>query len=332
MGGDFAPSAILEGISEALDTFGDAYHLLLAGDQKKIETELKRLQKFGDPRLEIVHASQVIEMGEHPAKAVRSKRDSSINVAANLVKQKRARGLFSAGNTGAAVGSSYLKWRMLPGIERPGIATVLPSETGHFLLMDSGATVDCNSANLVQFAVMGDIYAKRILKKESPRIGLLCNGTEDEKGNRLIAETFPLLKEIEELNFIGNVEGHDLFAGNVDVVICDGFVGNIVLKTCEQLSKMFTNMVKQQIMSKTIWKIGGLLAKGAFADLRKKTDASEFGGAPLLGVQGICVIGHGNSKAKSVCNGIKAVGDLIQMNVNETIIEQIHQYGLESIR
>jgi len=185
MGGDFAPAAIVEGVGEALDLFGDKYHLHLVGDPKPIETELRRIGKWGDKRLELVPASQVVDMGEHPVSAVRRKRDASINVAMNLVRQKKAAAVFSAGNTGAAVAAAYFKWSMIPGIERPGIATVFPTEKGHFLLLDAGATVDCTPLNLLHYAVMGSIYSQTILHHKNPRVGLLCNGTEEGKGNKL---------------------------------------------------------------------------------------------------------------------------------------------------
>ncbi len=331
MGGDAAPDAILQGVAEALDFYGDAYHLFLVGDQDKIAAGLKAIGKDGHQQIEIVHAPDIVEMGDHPVSSVRSKPHSSINVAVDLVKKKTALGIFSAGNTGAAVGSAYLKWHMLPGLERPCIATVIPHESGSFVLLDSGATVDCSPQNLAQFAVMGDIYSRTVLGRKSPRVGLLCNGTEIGKGNHLTVEAFKLLRDVESLNFIGNVEGHDLFAGHVDVVVCDGFVGNVVLKSCEQMAKSMGLMLKQQLMKRMLWKLGALFSKGAFQEFKKSLDPSEVGGAPLLGVNGFCVIGHGNSNPKAVRNGIRAVGELIKHNVNEVIVDQMHQYGLDNL-
>lgn len=332
MGGDYAPKAIIGGIAEALTRFGDAYKLYLVGDREQVAAGLAEVAVAADdPRLEIVHADEIIGMDEHPIQAIRNKRGCSINVAMNLVKSGQAQGVFSAGNTGAAVGSSYLKWRMLPGLARPGIATVLPGLDGRWILMDSGATVDCAPMHLAQFAVMGDLYARCVLKKDAPRIGLLSNGTEVGKGNRQTQEAFKLIRDISGLNFIGNVEGHDLFSGKVDVVVCDGFVGNIVLKTSEQLAKSIGKMVKDQIMSRTVWKIGGAMCRGAFQSVKQLTDASETGGAPLLGVNGCCVIGHGNSNPHAVANGIHAVGELVSCRINESIVNQIHEFALDGI-
>lgn len=331
MGGDSAPDAILQGVGEALDIYGDTHYLFLVGDQDKISSGLRAIGKAGHPQLEIVHASEVIGMGDHPVSSVRSKPHSSINVAVNLVKKKTAHGLFSAGNTGAVVGSAYLKLHMLPGLERPCIAAVIPNEKGNFVLLDSGATVDCSAQNLAQFAVMGDIYSRSVLGHKEPSVGLLCNGTEVGKGNHLTVEAFKLLREIEGLNFSGNIEGHDLFSGDIDVVVCDGFVGNVVLKSCEQIAKSMGQMLKQQLMKKMLWKVGALFSKGAFAEFKKKLDPAEVGGAPLLGVNGSVVIGHGNSDAKAVRNGIRAVGELVRHNVNDSIVEQVHQYGLDNL-
>ncbi|NLF94025.1 MAG: phosphate acyltransferase PlsX [Oligosphaeraceae bacterium] len=328
MGGDNAPGNILEGVCEALDHYGDTYHLHLVGDADQISAGLSRLGKLGDARLTVVPTTAVIEMGEHPAMAIRGKPQASICVAADLVKKKTVQGFFSAGNTGAAVGASYLKWRMLPGLERPALATVFPSETGRFIFLDSGATVDCTPLILTQFAIMGDIYARMVLKKQNPAVGLLCNGTEEGKGIHLTQETFKMLREVPGLNFIGNVEGHDLFSGKVDVVVCDGFVGNVVLKVCEQLAKSMGRMMKKKFMERTIWKLGAFLARGAFAECKKAMDASEVGGSPLLGVDGVCVIGHGNSNAKAVRNGIRVVGEMIAHNTNDNIVKLVKEYGL----
>ncbi|NLG15294.1 MAG: phosphate acyltransferase PlsX [Lentisphaerae bacterium] len=326
MGGDYAPSSIVDGVGLCLDAHGDAFRILIVGDKEKIEMELRRIGKFGDPRVEVVHASQVVEMDDHPVSAVRSKRDSSINVAMNLVREGRACGVFSAGNTGATVISAYFRLSMLPGIERPGIAAVLPSETGNFLLLDAGASVDCAPINLLHYGIMGSIYSKTILQKENPRVGVMCNGTEEGKGNKLTQAAVKLLAEAKMINFIGNVEGHDLFSGNVDVVVCDGFVGNVILKSAEQLAKSMGKMIKQSLMSKLTWKLGALISKGAFKDFRKRTDYSEVGGAPLLGVKGVVIIGHGISDGKAVMNGIRAVGEAVKLRVNKTIEEQVKEY------
>lgn len=328
MGGDFAPAAIVEGVGQVLDYHGDRYHIFLVGDQARLEDELRRIGKYGDRRLELVASTQVIEMGEHPVSAIRRKRDSSINVAVDLIRQKRAAALFSAGNTGAVVASAYFRWSMLPGIERPGIAAIFPSEKSRFLLLDAGANVDCTPLNLLHYGLMGHIYAGSVMRKKSPRVGLLCNGTEESKGNRMTQAALKLFQNTKGINFIGNVEGHDLFTDKVDVVVCDGFVGNVMLKSCEQLAVSMGRMVKAQIMKRWLWKIGGLMAKGAFQELRQATDYSEIGGAPLLGVAGACIIGHGVSDAKAVCNGIHAAGNFVRLRVNETITEHVKALNL----
>ena len=325
MGGDYAPGAIIDGVKMTLERYGNEFKLLLVGDQKRMEVELKRVGILGDPRLELVHASQVVEMGDHPVSAVRQKRDSSINVAMNLVRVGRASGVFSAGSTGASVVSAYFRLSMLPGIERPGIATIMPSERGNFVLLDSGASVDCAPVNLLHYGIMGSIYAKSILNKPNPRVGLICNGTEEGKGNKLTQGALALLREAKMINFIGNVEGHDLFSGGVDVAVCDGFVGNVILKSCEQLAKSMGRLVKRAIMTKLIWKLGALMAKGAFNELKRTTDFSEIGGAPLLGVNGIVIIGHGISDGKAVMNGIRQAGAAVRQKVNETIADHVRE-------
>lgn len=330
MGGDNAPDAILAGVAETLAMYGDKYHLLLVGPEERIAQGLKSLNIFGDKRLEIVNATQVVEMGEHPAMAYRSKRDSSISVCMDMVREKRASAVFSAGNTGAAVTSAYFKWRMLPGIERPGIATLFPSEGEPFLLLDSGANVDCTAVNLLHYALMGSIYMTNVQKRQNPRVGLLCNGTEEGKGCKLVQEAYELLKNAEGINFIGNVEGHGLFNGSVDVVVCDGFVGNVMLKSCEQFAMAIMHLVKRNIMKKTMWKLGGLMVKGAFGELLKQTDYAEVGGAPLLGVSGGCIIGHGISNAKAVRNGIRQAGEFVEHRVNETISEKVAALNLRN--
>ncbi len=326
MGGDNAPEAIIGGVVEALQRpDSTSLKLILVGDEPRIREGLTKL-KFSveDPRVSFVHAPEVIGMDEHPVQAIRSKPKSSICTCMNLVKHGEAQGIFSAGNTGAVVGAAYLKWRMLPGVDRPAIATCLPSENGYWVLIDSGATVDCTPTYLSQFAIMGDVYARTQLKLASPKIGLLNNGTEEGKGNHVVQETYKLLKGMSGLNFVGNIEGHDLYSGEgPDVVVCDGFVGNIVLKTSEQLAKSLSRMIKKAIMSRLIWKIGALISKGAFKLLKKTTDASEVGGAPLLGVNGYCVIGHGNSTPHAAANGIYAVRNLIESKINDSIVSLV---------
>ena len=328
MGGDKAPDAIIEGVAQALSMYGNDYHLLLVGPEKTIKLGLEKFGLENDARLEIVNATEVVGMGEHPATAIRNKRDSSIGVCMDMVRQNKAEAVFSAGNTGAAVAAAYFKWRMLPGINRPAIVTPLPTEKEPFLLLDSGANSDCTPENLLHYAIMGSIYAESIYKRPNPRIGLLSNGTEETKGCKLVQGAFKLLQNCKEINFIGNVEGHDLFTGDVDVVVCDGFVGNVVLKTCEQLALAMGHIIKRNLKKNPIWLMGALMAKGALKDLKKQADYSETGGAPLLGVAGVCMIGHGISNAKAVRNGIHAAGELVRQRVNETISEKVSKLDL----
>ena len=331
MGGDKAPGAIIDGVGEALDMFGERYRLFLVGPQDVIAREMGRIGKKNDPRVIVVNATQVVTMEDHPVSALRSKRDSSISVCMDLVRTKRAQAVYSAGNTGAAVAAAYFKWRMIKGIERPCIATLLPSEKAQFLLVDSGATVDCAPVNLLHFAQMGSIYMSTVQKRKNPRVGLLSNGTEDTKGNKLVQDSFKLLvraREMGEINFIGNIEGHDVFTGNVDVVVCDGFVGNILLKSSECLAKSIGHIIKRSIMQKILWKAGALLCKGAFQELKRTMDPSEVGGAPLLGVAGVCIIGHGNSDGHTVRNGIRAAGDYAHLKVNEIIADKAEHLSL----
>mgnify|MGYP006281125895 CR=1 FL=1 len=328
MGGDYAPDAVIDGVGRALDATPDTYRFLLVGLEEKLQNSLKRIGKRGDSRIELVHAEEVVHMDDAPAAAMRSKRKSSINVAVELVKEGKAAAVISAGNTGAAVASTVVKLRTLQGIERPGIAPAFPSPSGHFVLLDAGATVDCKPIHLVHYAVMGDVYAQHILGYEKPRIGLLNVGGEQLKGNELTKETYKLLKELPRINFVGNVEGHDLFCDNVDVVVCDGFVGNVVLKCCENLASTLGSMMRQ-FMKKSIWrKSGYMLARNAFRELKGMSDYAEYGGAPLLGVDGVCIIGHGSSCPRAIQNAIRVAGEFVEHQVNRHIIERIANLGL----
>ena len=330
MGGDKGPQTIIDGVGQALDMFGDAYQLILVGPEEKIREGLKRIGKEeSDPRIKIVNATQVIEMGEHPAKAVRSKEDATINVCARLVKNGEADAFFSAGNTGACVASSLLTWGRLQGVERPALATLFPSEQKPFLLLDAGATPDCKTEWLMQFGLMGSIFMDKVLHRPQPAIGLLNNGTEPDKGCALTQSAHVLFANAKEqgfLNFAGNVEGHGIFGGKIDVVVCDGFVGNVFLKSSEQLALAVAHMLKKAV-KKSIWRmLGAVLMVPAFKELKKQTDYNEYGGAPLLGVNGICIVGHGISDAKAVRNGIKMAGECVRERVNDTIAECIKSF------
>ncbi len=325
MGGDYAPQVVIDGIGEWLDRHPGEATLCVVGDEAQVRAELRRIGKEGHPRLDVVHAPEVIRMDDSPAAAVRSKRRSSINVAVDLVKQGRAQAFFSAGNTGACVAATVLKWRLLPGISRPGIATVFPSPKGNFVLLDAGSTVDCDPVNLLHYAIMGDVYCSHVLGKPSPRVGLLNVGGEDVKGNDLAKESFKLLNSVEGINFIGNVEGHDLFSGRVDVVVCDGFVGNVVLKTCESLAVAIGAVLKEKLSRNLLRKAGYLLSRGAYVELKQMVDYAEFGGAPLLGVDGVCIIGHGASCARAVRNGIRVAETFVRLQVNDRIAQRVRE-------
>ena len=326
MGGDYAPKAIMDGVNETLNMYGDTYQLLLVGPEEIVTQELKRIGKEGDPRIKVVPATQIIEMGEHPAKAVRSKPDSSICVCMKLVKDGEADAVFSAGNTGACVTAALLRWGRIRGIDRPALGTLFPSEGKPFLLVDAGATVDCRPEWLLQFAMMGSIFMEKVFKRPKPVVGLLSNGTEPDKGCKVVQDAHKLFQSAKDasiLNFTGNVEGHGIFRGDIDVVACDGFVGNVFLKTGEQLALAIGHIIKRGIKQSPWRMAGALMMKGAFMDLKKQTDYSEYGGAPLLGVNGVCIIGHGISDAKAVRNGIRIAGEAVTKQLPKLIGENV---------
>lgn len=321
MGGDFAPREIVAGAVKAARELQHIKTMFLVGDRAAIETELA---KHGPTpaSIQIHHASEVVGMDESPASAVRKKKDSSIARAVDLVKQKEAGAVFSAGSTGAAVASSQLKLRTLEGVDRPGIATVFPSPTKPFVLIDAGATTDCTPKILRQFAVMGAVYSSQILGVKNPRVGLMSIGEEDAKGNETTKETFQLLEK-SSLNFAGNIEGHDLFEGEIDVVVCDGFVGNVILKTSESVGHAISTWIKQEFTQNPIRILGALLLRGALKSFKQKINPEAYGGAPLLGVNGICVIGHGSSSAFAAYNGIRVATEAMQHDINHLIVEEI---------
>lgn len=324
MGGDFAPREIVKGAVEAARGLSGIEKLYLVGDESAVQAELSKYGKTPEC-IEIRHASEVIGMDESPALALRRKKDSSIMQAVNLVKTGEADAIFSAGSTGAAVAASTLRLRTLDVVDRPAIATVLPSLDHPFVLLDAGATTDCTAAMLVEFAAMGDIYAKKILNISKPTVGLLSIGGEDAKGSKFTKEAFQLL-ESSPLNFIGNVESHDLFEGKVDVAVCDGFVGNVVLKTSESVSHAMGQWLKESFSRTAVRKLGAgiLKASGAFSEIKEKVDPEAYGGAPLLGVKGVCIIGHGSSSSYAVYNAIRVAGTAIEQKLNHLIEEEIN--------
>lgn len=314
MGGDYAPQEIVKGALQAALEYRLA--VILVGDEERVRAELAGNDAGG--LVSIVHAPEVIEMREHPAVAVRRKKNSSIVRATQLVKEGEADALVSAGSTGAAMASALLGLGRIKGIDRPAIAGVLPSEKGFTVLLDAGANVDCKPHHLLQFGVMGYIYAKKILGIPDPRVGLLSNGEEETKGNETTLAAFPLLKNAG-INFIGNVEGRDIFRGTVDVVVCDGFVGNIVLKTGEGMAGALFKMMKEEIAKSWLAKMGTVMAEPALKGFKKRLDYAEYGGAPLLGVNGVSIICHGSSTARAVKNAVRVAGESVESRLVEAI-------------
>jgi glycerol-3-phosphate acyltransferase PlsX len=311
MGGDLAPREIVLGAVAACRELNA--EVILVGNEAAIKQELQGTSVTG-LKLEVCHASEVIAMDEHPANAVRRKKDSSLVIANSLVKQGKAAGVISAGNTGAAMTASLFSLGRIKGVERPAIASPMPTKTGVSVLLDAGANADCEPENLVQFAMMGAVYAERVLNLKSPRIGLLSIGEEETKGNKLILEAHRLLKE-SGLNFIGNIEGRDVHRGVCEVIVCDGFVGNIVLKLSEGLSTVLFGQIKEGIKSGPVAMLGGTLLKNVFQGLKNRLDYTEYGGAPLLGLDGVSIISHGSSNAKAVKNAIRAALKAVREDV-----------------
>lgn len=324
MGGDFGPQNIVGGALLALRDYSHISKLYLVGDTPLIEGELKK-HNCNDGRIEIHHASQVVEMSDNAMHAFRRKKDSSINRAVDLVKHGEAEAVVSAGHTGAAVAATTIKLRTLPGVERPGIASLIPTETNLFVLIDAGANVDPRPVHLLQYAIMASVYSKHVLGYKDPQIGLLSIGDEDVKGSDFTKEVFKMLRE-SKLNFRGNIEGHDLFAHPVEVVVCDGFVGNVILKTCEAVGDAIFSWLKHELTRNAKRIAGAFLAQNAFKTIKKKVNYEEYGGSPLLGVNGICIIAHGSSTPLAVKNALRVAAESIEHEVNPHIIEEVRRY------
>jgi glycerol-3-phosphate acyltransferase PlsX len=324
MGSDRAPESEIRGAILACRHYDVRVHLV--GPEEILRPALNRALRAprwpgtAAPAIHIVHASEWIAMDDKAAQAVRSKRDSSMRIGLRMVREGSAAGFFTAGNTGAAMATAKMVLGMLAGVHRPALATILPTVTGSpSLLLDVGANVDCDPDNLVQFAVMGHMYARNVLLIDNPRVGLLSIGEEDTKGNALTHDTLPLLRALTHINFIGNVEGRDLVNGHTDVTVCDGFVGNVALKSCEGTAKLVTVLLRQSLKSTVTSQVGALLSRKAFNDFKKRLDYSEYGGAPLLGVRGVCIVGHGSSNEKAIMNGIRVAAEFAQAEVNSGI-------------
>ncbi len=305
MGGDYAPQELVKGSVEAV-LASESLEVVLVGDEARVRAELDRHAPVNG-RISVQHASQVIDMDESPATAVRGKPDASIVVAGELVRNRQADAMVAVGHTGAAMVVGAMRLGRIQGISRPTIASPLPTRRGHAVLLDAGATVDCEPHNLLQFALMGAVYAERILGMENPRIGLFSIGEEPSKGNELVKATYPLLKDAG-LNFVGNIDGKDVFRGAVDVIVCDGFVGNTILKTAEGLAELI---------------IEGIRDEATRHELVRRMDYSEYGGAPLLGIRGVCIIGHGRSNAKAVANAVRVAALAVTQGMVQRIDEAL---------
>jgi glycerol-3-phosphate acyltransferase PlsX len=317
MGGDHAPKSEVEGAIQAARSL--PVRVILVGQRDVVAAEMEKHPSAGDLPIEIHHASEFITMEDSAAKAARQKKDSSIRVAARLVRDGAAQGLVSAGNTGAVMATAKMVQGMIRGVDRPALASALPSLRGTpVVVLDVGANVDSTPAMLAQFAVMGEIYSRTIFHNSRPRVGLLSIGEEEHKGNELTKAASPLLKALP-INFIGNVEGRDIFRGTADVVVCDGFIGNVALKVSEGLVDMFKDMLGQALAATMTRKIGYVLSRDAYSDFKKRIDYSEYGGVPLLGVKGVSIICHGRSNGNAIKNAIRVATECAQGRVNEKI-------------
>ncbi|HIT61464.1 MAG TPA: phosphate acyltransferase PlsX [Candidatus Fimousia stercorigallinarum] len=321
MGGDYAPVEVVKGAVDAVKEH-DNIKVILVGDSDGIKDELSR-HEYKKEQIEVVHTTEVISCNEGPVEAIRRKKDSSLVVALKMVKDGKADAAISAGSTGAVLVGGQVITGKIRGIKRAPLATVIPTMKGVSLLIDCGANVDARSEHLVQFAQMGSIYMERVVGVKNPKVSLVNIGEEEAKGNALVKEVFPMLKELDTINFAGNIEPREIFDGETDVVLCEAFVGNVILKLAEGLSSTLIHAIKDGIMSSTRGKIGGLLIKPALKDVLKMFDASEYGGAPLLGLNGLVVKMHGNSKAKEVRVAIGQCIAFMEQGINDKIREQL---------
>ncbi|MEP6956016.1 MAG: phosphate acyltransferase PlsX [Chthoniobacterales bacterium] len=324
MGGDFGPPNLVGGAVMALQEYPRIEKLFLVGDTSLIEAELTK-HGCNDRRIEIVHSTQVVEMSDGAVQSVRRKKDSSVSRAVDLVKKGDADAIVSAGHTGAAVAATTIKLRTLPGVDRPGIAAVIPSQTNIFVLIDAGANSDARPEHLLQYGIMGSVYSRHVLGYDNPCVGLMSIGGEDVKGTDLTKEVFKMLKQ-SQLNFRGNIEGHDLFEHPVEVVVCDGFVGNVILKTCESVGGAIFKWLKHELTKNAVRMAGAYLAQNAFRAIKKKVNYEEYGGSPLLGVNGICIIAHGGSTPLAIKNALRVAAESIEHEVNPHIVEEIRRY------
>jgi len=322
MGGDNAPHAIVAGAVQAAKEYGVG--IILVGIEQSIQAELKKHTHAQSLPIEIRNATEVVDMLDSPVTVFRRKKDSSIRVANELVKSGEAVAVISAGHSGAAMATSLFVLGSLEGVERPAIATFMPTMKGTSIILDVGANVDCKPNHLLQFAIMGEVYAKYVLKNPNPRVGLLSIGEEATKGNELTKEAFKLLTETS-LNFIGNVEGRDVMSGNADVVVCDGFIGNVVLKLSEAVAEAIGLMIRENIGDNLIKKLGYFMMKPVFRALKRRVDYAEYGGMPLIGINGISIISHGRSSAQAIKNAIRVAAELAKSEAIRHIHEDIEK-------
>ena len=324
MGSDNSPYSEIEGAVQAVKAYG--VKVILVGKESVIAPFLKEAGGDVLPSIEVRNATQVITMDESPTVALRRKKDSSIRVAAELVRNKTASGLVSAGNTGAVMAISKMVFGAVPGVDRPALATVLPTLAGHAVVLDVGANVTCKPHHLLQFAVMGHLFSKKIVGVASPRVGLMSVGEEESKGNELTKEVHQVLKQLD-LNFIGNVEGRDLYNGRADVIVCDGFTGNVALKTSEGLIEAVLKLLKDELSRNLQAKLGALLSQQSFKRLKKRLDYSEYGGAPLIGLRGASIICHGRSSSNAIKNAIRVAREYAENEVNAKLEAELALIG-----
>ncbi|HVP38349.1 MAG TPA: phosphate acyltransferase PlsX [Candidatus Saccharimonadales bacterium] len=326
MGGDFAPRAEVDGAIQALAEEPGAFEVVLVGDVAVIEADLARHPGWRNLPIRLVHAPERIEMGDAAALAARRKRNSSLVVATRLHKEGEIDALVSAGNTGAVVATSLFNLGRLEGVDRPAIAALfpVPNTQAGSVVLDVGANSDCKPIHLLQFAIMGTLFARHVLGVKRPRVGLLNIGEEATKGNELAQEAYQLLSATtEDIEFLGNVEGRDVFRGTADVVVCDGFTGNVVLKTAESVAELLVTWLRRELKSDPVSLLGGLMSRAAFRRLRARMDYAEYGGAPLLGVNGVVIIAHGSSSSKAITNAIRTAAVAVTHQVNAHIRQEL---------
>jgi glycerol-3-phosphate acyltransferase PlsX len=326
MGGDQAPAVVVDGAVQSAREWDT--EVILVGQRGVVQAELEKHNTAGLP-LTLKHASEVIEMHEHPAAAVRAKKDNSMVVGMEMVKRREADAFFTAGNSGGALAAALFRLGRIRGIKRPALSTVFPSQTpqGFCFILDIGANTDCRPEYLLQFAMMGSVYAERVLGVPNPRVAIVSNGEEEGKGNQLVQETVPLLKA-SPLNFVGNAEGKDILRGLADVIVTDGFTGNVIIKLAEGVSGFLMDLLKENLTASSISKVGAALAKPAFDNVRSRLDYREYGGAPLLGIDGVVIVGHGRSDALAIKNAIRVATQTVENSVLEAIKQGLARFQM----